>query len=143
MAERAGAVKSILTRPAVAVHNEIFNVGDNEQNYRIREIAGVVGQVFDGCTVTFGQPSGDNRSYRTSFDKIRRHLPEFRCRWPAELGARQLREIFERVGLTQEMFFFRGFTRLEQLKHLIATRQIDADFYWHPLEQYAREGHSQ
>jgi hypothetical protein len=23
---------------------------------------------------------------------------------------------------------------LEQLKHLIATKQIDTDFYWRPLE---------
>jgi hypothetical protein len=122
------------------VHNEIFNVGDNDQNYRIREIAAIVGQAFDDCTVTFGRPSGDNRSYRTSFDKIRRHLPGFRCRWPAELGARQLRAIFERVRMTEEMFFFRGFTRLEQLKHLIATRQIDADFYWRPIEQPAGKG---
>src|SRR5262249_60565375 len=127
--------------PREAVHNEIFNVGDDEQNYRIREIAAIVGQVFDGCTVTFGRPSGDNRSYRTSFEKIR--LPEFRCRWPAELGARQLREIFERVGMTEQMFFFRGFTRLEQLKHLIETRQIDAEFYWHPLEQQATNGGSE
>jgi nucleoside-diphosphate-sugar epimerase len=50
-----------LEAPREAVHNEIFNVGDDEQNYRIREIAAIVGQVFDGCTVTFGRPSGDNR----------------------------------------------------------------------------------
>jgi nucleoside-diphosphate-sugar epimerase len=137
------AIALALEAPREAVHNEIFNVGDDEQNYRIREIAAIVGQVFDGCTVTFGRPSGDNRSYRTSFSKIRRHLPEFRCRWPAELGACQLREIFDRVEMTKEMFLFRGFTRLEQLKHLIATRQIDADFYWHPLEQHGLEGHSE
>src|ERR1700745_1067430 len=110
------AIILALEAPREAIHNEIFNVGDAEQNYRIREIAAIVGQVFDGCTVTFGRPSGDNRSYRTSFEKIRRHLPEFRCRWPAELGARQLRQIFERIGMTDQMFFFRGFTRLEQLK---------------------------
>jgi nucleoside-diphosphate-sugar epimerase len=137
------AVILALEAPREAVHNEIFNVGDNGQNYRISEIATIVGQVFDGCSVTFGRPSGDNRSYRTSFDKIRRHLPEFRCRWPAELGARQLREIFQRVGMTEEMFLFRGYTRLEQLKHLIATRQIDADFYWRPLEPYTARGPSQ
>jgi nucleoside-diphosphate-sugar epimerase len=131
------AVILALEAPREAVHGEIFNVGDDEQNYRIREVATIVGKVFDGCTVTFGQPSGDNRSYRTSFSKIRRHLPEFRCRWPAELGAFQLRQVFERVGMTEEMFSFRGFTRLEQLKHLIATSQIDADFYWRPLEQPA------
>jgi len=106
----------------------------------LQRIAAIVGQVFDGCTVTFGRPSGDNRSYRTSFEKIRRHLPEFRCRWPAELGARQLREIFERVSMTEETFLFRGFTRLEQLKHLIATRQIDADFFWRPLEEQTGKG---
>jgi hypothetical protein len=42
--------------------------------------------------------------------------------------------------MTEEMFLFRGFTRLEQLKHLIATGQIDADFYWHQIEQPARTG---
>jgi hypothetical protein len=37
------------------------------------------------------------------------------------------------------MFFFRGFTRLEQLKHLIDTEQIDANFYWRALEEQACE----
>jgi nucleoside-diphosphate-sugar epimerase len=134
------AVTLVLEAPRDAVHNQIFNVGDAEQNYRIREIAAIVGQVFDGCTVTFGQPSGDNRSYRTSFEKIRRHLPEFQCRWPAEAGARQLRQIFGRVGMTEEMFLFRGFTRLNQLKHLIATQQIDRDFYWRLFEEQTGKG---
>jgi nucleoside-diphosphate-sugar epimerase len=129
------AIILALEAPREVVHNEIFNVGDDRQNYRIREIAAIVGQVFDGCAITFGQPSGDNRSYRTSFAKIRRHLPEFQCRWPAELGARQLHHVFSYINMTKEMFLFRGFTRLEQLKHLIATGQIDADFHWRALEQ--------
>jgi hypothetical protein len=41
--------------------------------------------------------------------------------------------------MTREMFCFRAFTRLEQLKHLIATGQIDSDFYWRPLERQAGE----
>jgi nucleoside-diphosphate-sugar epimerase len=134
------AIIVALEAPREAVHNEIFNVGDDRQNYRIREIATTVGQVFEGCAVTFGQRSADNRSYRASFDKIRRHLPEFRCRWSAELGARQLHQVFSRIKMTREMFFFRGFTRLEQLKHLIGTEQIDANFYWRPLKEQACEG---
>lgn len=131
------AITLALEAPRDAVHGEIFNVGDDEQNYRIREIASIVGQAFDGCTVTFGQSNGDNRSYRTAFSKIRRHMPEFRCRWPADRGAHQLREVFERVGMSEDIFSFRGFTRLEQLKHLIATRQIDAEFYWRPVDRLA------
>lgn len=134
------AIILALQAPRHAVHNEIFNVGDNQQNYRIREVATIVGQVFDGCSITFGETSGDNRSYRTSFDKIRRHLPKFKCQWSAELGARQLYQVFSYINMTREMFFFRGFTRLQQLKHLIATGQIDADFYRRPLEELASEG---
>lgn len=126
------AIILALQAPREAVHNEIFNVGDDDQNYRIREVAEIVGRVFEGCEVTFGPAGGDNRSYRTSFAKIRRHLPEFRCQWSAERGARQLREVFGRVQMTPEMFAYRGFTRLKQLTHLLATQQIDDDFFWQP-----------
>jgi nucleoside-diphosphate-sugar epimerase len=134
------AILLVLEAPREAVHNEIFNVGDDEQNYRVGDIARIVGQVFDGCTVTFGPSGGDNRSYRTDFGKIRRHLPEFRCRWSAELGAHQLREWFERVQMTDEMFSFRAFTRVRQLTHLISTEQIDLDFYWRHLGQQTESG---
>ena len=50
------AVVLALTAPKEAIHNQIFNVGDDEQNYRIREVATIVGQVFEGCDVTFGKP---------------------------------------------------------------------------------------
>jgi len=133
------AIILALEAPREAVHNEILNVGDDRQNYRIREIATIVGQAFDGAVTTFGPPSGDNRSYRTNFSKILRHLPEFRCRWPAALGARQLRQVFSQINMTREMFFFRGFTRLEQLKHLIATGQIDTNFHWRSFEQQVVE----
>jgi nucleoside-diphosphate-sugar epimerase len=124
------AIIMALKAPREAIHNEIFNVGDDEQNYRIREIATIVEQVFDGCATTFGRPNGDNRSYRVGFGKIRRHLPAFRCQWPAELGAQQLHDVFQRVQMTDEMFSFRAFTRLKQLTHLISTQQIDSDFNW-------------
>jgi nucleoside-diphosphate-sugar epimerase len=131
------AIALSLAAPRERVHNEVFNVGSDAQNYRIREVAEIVGRVFEGCAVTFGESGGDNRSYRVSFGKIGRHLDGFECRWSAERGARQLHEVFQRIGLGREMFGFRAFTRLAQLKHLIATKQIDADFYWRPLEEAA------
>ncbi len=82
----AEAIALALEAPRERVHNEIFNVGDDDHNYRIREVAEIVGTVFDGCALSFGPPGGDNRSYRISFAKIRRHLPQFRCRWTAELA---------------------------------------------------------
>ena len=69
------------------MHNEIFNVGDTKHNYRVKEIAGIVAETIPGCQLTFGAPSPDNRSYRVSFEKIRKHLPGFSCAWDARQGA--------------------------------------------------------
>ena len=97
---------------------EAFNVGDDGENYRIREIAEIVARTFPGCALTVGSSGGDTRSYRVTFAKIREHMPEFRAAWTAERGARQLRSVFERIGLTHEMFEAEPFTRLKELKHL-------------------------
>jgi len=122
------AIACCLEAPREAVHGEIFNVGDDAQNYTIREIAEIVARCFPGSKLSFGPSGGDNRSYRVSCAKIRRHLPEFACRYTAEDGARQLLDIFSAIGLTAEGFAFRAHTRLKQLQHLIATHQIDANF---------------
>lgn len=124
------AIKLSLEAPRETVHNQVFNVGDNTENYRIREIADIVADVFPGCGVAFGAPSADNRSYRVSFDKIHTQLPGFRCRRDAHAGATELRELFERIRMPRETFEFRAFTRMDQLRHLLETKQIDDHFYW-------------
>jgi nucleoside-diphosphate-sugar epimerase len=124
------AIACCLEAPRDIVHNQIFNVGDNRENYQVKDIAQIVADVFPDCCLTFGTNSGDNRSYRVSFDKIHAKLPGFRCSRSALLGATQLRDTFERIGMTRETFEFRAFTRLNQLKYLIDTRQIDDDFFW-------------
>ncbi len=124
------AVACVLSAPPEAVSGEVFNVGDEGQNYRVREIADIVAEAFPGCAVTFGPSGGDNRSYRVSFEKIRRHLPGFRCRRDAASGARELRTIFQAVGMTSATFEGRPYTRLKQLEHIIAAGQVDQDLFW-------------
>ncbi len=124
------AIACALEAPCDTVHNQIFNVGDDRDNYRIREIAEIVAREFPGCEVSFGPRGGDNRSYRVSFDKIKTRLPGFRCRRNAEIGARELREVYERIDMAPDTFEFRAFTRLKQLQYLIRTKQIDDEFFW-------------
>ena len=126
----AKAIRCVLEAPRDVVHDEIFNVGDTEQNYQVRQIAEIVAEQFPGCRLTIGDQGSDNRSYRVSFDKINRELPGFSCDWDARRGAKQLHDVFERIALTESDFAFRGFTRLKQLEYLIRTQQIDGDFYW-------------
>ncbi len=124
------AIRYVLESPREAIHNQIFNVGDTNENYHIKEIAQIIAQTFRGCTVTLGTSDGDNRSYRVSFEKIKSRLPEFKCRRDARLGARQLCELFERIGMSREMFEYRAYTRLRQLEYLLKAGQLDANFYW-------------
>ena len=116
--------------PRDAIHGEILNVGDNGQNYQVRDIAAMVGEAFTGCNVVMGSVSDDRRSYRVAFDKIHRRLPAFRCDWDARKGVAQLHDLFERIALTADQFHFRAFTRLEELKYLIRTHQLDDQLFW-------------
>jgi len=124
------SVRCALEAPAAAVNGEIFNVGATSENYRIREIADIVARAFPGCEVSAGPPSKDNRSYRVSFKKIETKLPGFRSRWTAQRGAEELRKLFERIDFDQQIFEFRPYTRLKQLKYLQRTGQIDDDLFW-------------
>ncbi|MEQ1869851.1 MAG: SDR family oxidoreductase [Vicinamibacterales bacterium] len=124
------AIACAIEAPAAAVHAQTFNVGDNAQNYQVRDIAAIVSDAFAGCRLTVGADSGDRRSYRVSFDKIHRDLPGFRCEWDARRGAAQLHDLFERIDLSAERFQFRSFTRLDALKYLLRTHQLDAELFW-------------
>ena len=131
------AMLCALTAPRDAVAGEAFNVGADAENYRIREIAEIVAKTFPGCALSVGDSGGDTRSYRVSFAKIRAHMPEFQTRWTAERGAAQLKAVFERIGLTREMFEAAPFTRLKELKFLRDTDQIDAALYWTRMDPVA------
>src|SRR5882672_44322 len=102
------AIRCALVAPAGAVNGEIFNVGADSENYRVREIAQIVADVFPGCELTIGAPSADNRSYRVSFEKISTRLPGFKCAWTARRGAEELRDIFSRIEMDKETFEYRA-----------------------------------
>lgn len=124
------AIICTLEAPRDVIHNQIFNVGDTNGNYQVKQIAEIVADVFTGCQLSFGKHDPDNRSYRVSFDKINKNLPGFKCEWDARRGAQQLYNVFKQIDMTREEFESRGFTRLKQLEYLIRTQQIDQDFFW-------------
>jgi nucleoside-diphosphate-sugar epimerase len=123
------AVDLVLRAPRDVVHCEVFNVGSNLQNYRVRTVAEIIAATFPGCETVFGDSSGDHRDYRANFDKIHERLG-FETRFDVERGAQQLLEVFRAVDMTTELFESRGHTRIKQIRHLLATGQIDERFFW-------------
>ncbi len=69
-------VRLRLTRRLEAVCGEAFNVGDESQNFTVREIATIVSVRYVSRLRTVVWSSGpETAGYRVSFDKDKAHLP--------------------------------------------------------------------
>lgn len=126
----AHAVDCALRADREVVHDEIFNVGSDDQNHQVRTIAEIVGSQVPGCGLVFGEPGSDRRNYRADFSKIHTKLPGFATSWTVESGVRELLDIFGFIGFDEATYRWRGHTRIHQIKHLVSTGQIDDDFRW-------------
>jgi nucleoside-diphosphate-sugar epimerase len=128
-----------LEAPQDAVFNEAFNVGQTAHNYRIRDLAEIVGKVVPGCSLAFADDAGpDKRSYRVSFEKIKRRLPAFKPQWDAALGAEQLYKAYRTSGVTLEEFEGPRYQRIGHINKLLTERILNDDLrHTAPVEQLA------
>ncbi len=117
-----------LEAPREAVHNEAFNVGRTDENYRIREIAQIVGEVVPDCEVSFADDAGpDKRNYRVNCDKIKRVLPAFEPQWTVRKGIEQLYTKYKEIGLELDEFEGNKYQRLAHLRYLMGENVLGAD----------------
>jgi len=114
-----------LDAPREAVHARAFNVGGEQNNLTVAEIAAeVVAAVPGSRLVITGEAGADPRSYRVDFSRIRRALPGFAPRWTVKAGAVELYDAFTAFGLTRHGFE-RDFTRLARLADRRAAGSVD------------------
>jgi nucleoside-diphosphate-sugar epimerase len=125
------AFLAALAAPADVVRGQAFNIGRNDQNYRIREIAEIVKETVPGCEVAFAEGAGpDKRNYRADFSKVARLMPGFKPVWDARKGARQLYEAYKAVGLKLEDFEGPRYRRIDQIKRMLAAGNLGPDLRW-------------
>lgn len=125
------AFLAVLQAPREVVHDQVFNVGRTEDNYRVREIADIVRETIPGCEIEYDPKGGpDARCYRVDFSKIARALPAFQPEWNARRGAQELSAAFARVGLDAGDFEGERYKRIAHIKHLIAGGQLDTALRW-------------
>ena len=127
----ARAFLAVLGAPREVVHNEALNVGQTDENYRIRQLAEIVQDVVPGSRIDYAEGGGpDPRCYRVDFGKIRRLLPEFKPQWNARRGAEELYDAYRRGGLVIEDCEGPRFKRIDHLKELLAAGRLDATLRW-------------
>ncbi len=126
-----GAVVSVLDAPREIIHNQVFNVGRTDENYRISELAVIVTETVPGCEVEFAPGGGpDKRCYRVNCDKIRRVLPSFQPQWTARKGAKELYDAYRAVNLTYADIQRGSYVRMDQINRLLAAGRLDHSLHW-------------
>jgi len=127
----AAAFAAALVAPREAVHARAFNVGSEQNNVTVAEIADTVVVTVPGSTLAItGESGADPRSYRVDFSAVRAALPDFTPRWTIEDGARELHRAYITHGLTREAFD-RRFTRLARISDRQAAGELAGDL--HPV----------
>ena len=120
------ATAALLEAPREAVRAEAFNVGGSEENYQVRELAELAREAVGEAEVEFaGSGDPDPRSYRVSFAKLSRTLPDLRLRWTARAGAEELAAAYRAAGLTLAQFEGDRYVRLRRLDALRARGELD------------------
>jgi nucleoside-diphosphate-sugar epimerase len=125
------ATLAVLEAPRGAVHGEAFNVGRNEENYQVRELAEIVHETVGDCEIEYaGSGDPDPRSYRVDFTRFAETFPDAGLRWTARDGAREVLDAYREVGLTLEDFEGDRYVRLKHLRLLLDRGELDPDLRW-------------
>ncbi len=120
-----------LEAPISKIHNEAFNNGSDELNWKVIDLAKAAQRAVPGSEIELrAEPGADQRTYRASFKKFRHAFPDFQFNWNPATGAAQLAAAFRRIGLNREKFESSDFTRLKWLQELIADGRLDGDLKW-------------
>jgi len=122
------AFAACLKAPIDAIHDEAFNVGRTEENFRIREVAEMVAAVVPGSEVAFAAgASADLRNYRVDFSKIETKLPGYAPSWTLRKGIEELYEAYKHHGMTKEEWTGPRYYRLRTVKRLQDEGRLDAN----------------
>ena len=125
------AVVCALRAPREVVHGLAVNVGDNNENYQMRDLAHFVRDIVPKCEIAYAEDAGpDTRCYRVNFNKIARVLPEFKTKWTARDGVRQCYNAYVDNGLDKEDYEGIKYKRIAHIRNLIATGQLNTDLRW-------------
>jgi nucleoside-diphosphate-sugar epimerase len=116
--DAASAILAALEHPADAATPKIYNVGADEENYRLREVGELVAQEVPSSELTIEAAQTDNRSYRVSFARVQRDLG-FSCRYRVADGIREIRDA-ARAGA------YADFAQPLYSNHLLMLRRLTA-----------------
>jgi nucleoside-diphosphate-sugar epimerase len=128
--DMARAIDWAISRPTGGDFLSV-NVGRDDWNYQVKELAAAVKAVLPGVDVSVNTNAApDKRSYRVSFEKFRGLAPDHQPRWNLDGTVRQLVEGLNAMHFKDAEFRSSRLMRLTVLKELRAAERLDAELSW-------------
>ena len=127
----SGAVLAALTAPRDDIHGEAVNVGRDDQNFQVTEIAEAVARAVPGSEIVYA-PGGeaDKRDYRVDFTKIGKVLPTYEPVWTLEASVQDLYGHYVDAGITHDTLTSSRCTRLARIQELTGAGRLKPDLTW-------------
>ena len=125
------AFLAVLKAPVEIVHDQAFNVGITEENFKVSDIAQIVQLHMSDCQIEFSPDAqSDKRSYRVDFSKIHNTLRDFSPVWTAYKGIEELLDAFNEFGLELDEFEGPKYRRVSHIQSLLKNTQVDPSLRW-------------
>jgi nucleoside-diphosphate-sugar epimerase len=109
----------------------VVNVGMNEWNYQVRDLAEAVARIIPGTEVSINKDAQpDKRSYRVNFDLFRSLAPEHQPRYDLDTTIQELRDGLEAMTFREKNFRNTNFMRLKIIDSLRERGYLDEKLRW-------------
>lgn len=108
-----------------------LNVGSEEWNYQIRDLAQAVADLVPGTEININQNAApDKRSYRVSFELLRTIAPKNLIRWNLEQTVKQLHLNLRSMEFSDKNFRESRLIRLAELRRMTEIGALNDQLKW-------------
>ncbi|MEP7229615.1 MAG: SDR family oxidoreductase [Ginsengibacter sp.] len=113
----ARAFVAFASAPAGKINAKAINIGANEENFQVKNVADIVQQLIPSAKIVFtGEVGNDPRDYRVNFDLLAKILPDFELEYSLLSGMKDLFEKLKSIHFSEKDFDGERFTRLKLLR---------------------------
>jgi len=123
-------ISKFITIDTSKINGEIFNIGFDENNFRVKHIANLIKHYLPTSQVSFGQKNDDARSYRVSFAKLKKLIPKLQQKFTLTDSIKDMVSKLTDIKFSIKDFQDGNFSRIDVLKKLIKTKKLNHSLFW-------------
>lgn len=128
--DMSNAFISVLKAKNSEVNTQAFNVGTNDDNYTVSDIAQIVEKIIPDSKITYAKDANkDARSYKVDFTKIKQQLG-YTTKWNLENGIKEIYKVLKSKNFSEEDFKDKKYYRVTYIKWMIEQNKIDQNLFF-------------